>query len=182
MIGDRARGQPRSVRSAQPLSRDCPPVFADHAQTRGTLFTFSAMRRSVSLMFKEVLLVVARESAEFTFHTNPNAATIDGKRGTGSQSTDEGRLGRRLPCRRYSTGGHTCKAICLPCAVTSRRAGRGCAARMVQDFSLGRFLDPRQWTIWQIHSRVQDLATRIADSVPVLGSSLPMPSRFTRRW
>jgi hypothetical protein len=111
------------------------------------------MRRLVSVMFKEVLLVV-RDTTEFTFHTNPNAATIAGK-STGSQSTDEGRPGTRLPCRRYSTRSRTCKTMYLPYVGTSRRAGSGCAARMAQGFSLGRLLDPKQRTIWQSHSRVQ---------------------------
>jgi hypothetical protein len=61
-------------------------------------------------------------------HTNPNAATIGCKRGTGFQSTGAGRQGRLLLCRGYSTHVRRCKTIYLLSGVTSRRAGSGCAA------------------------------------------------------
>ena len=42
------------------------------------------------------------------------------------QSTGEGRLGRRIPYRRYSIRSRTCRTSGLPCGATSRRAGIGC--------------------------------------------------------
>ncbi len=73
--------------------------------------------------FKRVL----RESVRP--HTRASAATIGCTKGTGSPSTDGGRLDKLLPCRRCSTHRCRCKTICLPCGATSRRAGSGCASR-----------------------------------------------------
>ena len=80
----------------------------------------------------------------FTSHTNPSAATSARKRGTGFQSTDGGRLGTLLPCRKCSIRSRRCRTTCLPCAATSRRAGSGFGGRMdrgsCRDGVLGRLL------------------------------------------
>ena len=80
----------------------------------------------------------ARCSEENRFHvttsvvrnarTSPNAATIGCMRGTGSQSTDAGKLSRRRPCRRCSIRSRSYKTIGLLCGATSRKVGSGCAA------------------------------------------------------
>jgi hypothetical protein len=65
-----------------------------------------------------------------TAHTRGNETTIGCMRGTAFQSTDEGTLGRRLPCQRYSTNDRIRRTICLPSVATNCTAGSGLRGRM----------------------------------------------------
>jgi hypothetical protein len=80
--------------------------------------------------------------------TNRNVATIHCMKGTESKSTGEGRLGRYLPCRKYSNHARRCRTGGLPCgasltqhtspsAATSGRT-RGTAWKSTGGGALGR--------------------------------------------
>jgi hypothetical protein len=69
-----------------------------------------------------------------------HAATIDCKRGTGFQSTDEGRLGRRLSYRRCSSRVRRCSfRILLPSIPESRER---------EQFTIADLEDKRLFACW----------------------------------
>ena len=68
-----------------------------------------------------------------TAHTRASAPTSGYTKGIAFQSTDAGRLGRRLPCRKCSTRCRMYRTICPLCAATSRRAGSGCVSQRSPD-------------------------------------------------
>ena len=94
-----------------------------------------------------------------TTHTKANAATNGCNRGTASQSTGEGTLGRRLRYRMCSTRVRMSRTIYLPSGATSHRVGSGYADRM----------DP---------GPAQRLGQELLWACPLQRSSLLLNSRF----
>jgi hypothetical protein len=84
--------------------------------------------------------------------TNQNAAIIDCKRGTGSQSIGAGMLCRLLPCRACSTRVRRCKTIC-PCCAVDQPAQRAADTRGAGGPSPPQGRDPRRLKIWLCHPR-----------------------------
>jgi len=98
--------------------------------------------------------------ARAPLHTNPSAATIGCKRGTGFQSTGAGRRGRRLPFQTCSIHGRRCTTSGLPCGVTSRTADSECADQMAPGSSLRRVGDPTRPKTWKRQSRDSEFLLR----------------------
>src|SRR6266852_1031967 len=82
----------------------------------------------------------------FSSNTNPNAATSGCKRDTVLKSTGEGRRGTLLPCRTYSTHGHSYKTSGRLCGATNHRVDIECEGRTGRGSSPDQARDPRQLT------------------------------------
>lgn len=77
----------------------------------------------------------------FTSRTNPSAATIGYRKGTGFQSIDEDKKGKRPRYQTCSMNDRIHRASGLPSGVTSRTEDTGCAGRMYPGLAQHRDLE-----------------------------------------